>query len=348
MVHIPTIDWNSCPIESGSPSRVPSDGWANWFSYSPDDVPDIVRIGEEDYLEQWRELGESRLSEIREASRRAGLEDVNALLNNAVGETVARAVAKLEDFHIKILDIGAGNGNTSLSIYRRLSPKDRPRISFTAIDLSSKMLKGEGGEPSYAHRLKEAGAAVDEIIVGSDIEILPRLRADAYTLVVGVASLHQHGDILAPFREIYRVTAEGGFFITADWHVWSMWKHPALVRQYLLERMEFEGKMKLLEEFIAAYPRANENPPRGTRIQEQSNREIASFWLAYAGLVRKRKGPKSRFLEGHRPAEDYCAAMEYAGFKTQGEEITGSLVTQNPLFLRPESTLNAIVVGFKK
>ncbi len=347
MVHIPVIDWSKYPLQPGIPSRVPSDGWSNWFKCSLADFDEALRLGEEDYLDEWRECGEAGLKDIAEAAKRAGISDINARLNEAVGMVGARVVSKLPS-HVYILDIGGGSGNTSLAVYGSLFPEDRKKVSFTTIDLSKKMLEGGNGEKGYIQKLRGAGAVVDDAIVGSDLEFLPQLDKDKYGLIVGVASLHQHGYLKWPFREIYRVASELGYFVTGDWHVYSMWKHPALVRKMMLERAGFDGREELLEQFDAAYPLAKEEPGKGTEVEERSNLEIANFWLHYANVIREGEPrPRFRFLEGHRPAEDYKSLMSRTGFRTYGADIVGGLVVSNPFYLRPDSTLNAVTVGRK-
>lgn len=351
MLQIPEIDWSKAPVQPGSPARAPSDGWKNWFDYEPRDVERIRAVGEQNYLDEWQDQAQFGLDDIAEAARRAGILDVNARLNAQVGRTAALYAAEriAHGEEIQVLDVGGSTGNTSLAVWKNLPDPLRRRARFTAIDLSGKSLTGKGG---YIERMREAGATVTNVHVGSDLELLPRLPQGAYDIIVETAVRHQHGENLKPTELRYEVSREGGLLLAGDWHVYDMWKHPARVKTTLLPLLDFEGRSELEAAFIEAYPHATDELPPLTAAQERSNLEIARFWMHYGDVWKEHEDPerpKFRFIEGHRPAEDYTRDMGLAGYaiSTEPDSPLTYVMQANPFFIRPESTLNALTGGIK-
>lgn len=349
MVNIPVIDWAKAPLQPGNPARAPSDGWKNWFDYNQHDIEEIRTIGEEDYLDEWKDQAQFGLDDIAIAAERVGIQNVNGRLNEYVGRAAALYASEGINHRgeIRVLDIGALTGNTSLAFWENIPNHIRSRVRFTAIDLSRKGLEGKGG---YIERLREAGARISEVHVNSDLAILPLLEEAGYDIVFEVAVRHQHGENLKPTQDRFRVTREGGILLAGDWHVYDMWKHPARLRTVLFPMFDFDGKEEIIENFLAAYPHANDELPTLTPAQQRSNYEIARFWTEYAKVWESHKDPsrpRFRFIEGHRPAEDYLRDMREAGF-TVDVPLMADYTHSNPFYIRPESTLNAVTFGIRR
>lgn len=98
----------------------------------------------------------------------------------------------------KFLDIGCGPGNVKTSIQKKIDTK----ISFTGIDISSKMLNIAQNK-SY------------QIIHGNFDEILPTLPDNSYDYIIAISSLHFTSDIESVLREFERV-AKKGYIISLD------------------------------------------------------------------------------------------------------------------------------------
>lgn len=312
------------PLFMGSPYRVPDYAYPAWGLHSTDEKT-VVDL----YQAEWALGNAGQLDFVSKASVEAGFGDYPDLLRRSAAQEVARILsAKKSGESVRILDVGAGPGLSTLAIYEALPQNLRQKIEFILIDPSS--------ESSIAAEktLKQRGVRY-RYIVGTDIDVLPNLGVGNFDIVVGVASVHHHSRI--PFELYQRVLNPGGHAVFADWHN-SIWEHPYRVKEFL-EKFDWEMKNVGLDHWMSVYnvrgfPSTPQNP-----LDEKANDQITQFWKAYVRLTEENGDVGTNAiwpLEGHRPVERYLTDMKKVGFGVE-----------EPRQLLPDSRLLMISIGQK-
>jgi len=319
----------------GSAYRVPSCAHATWSLNDRD----AIRLSEEAYRAEWDDLRGDQHALIARASELAGLADANRLLNEENARVIASAFRSFDGM-IRILDVGAGTGDTTLSILESLDKSEWARAFFTLVDPAERLLEDAD------RKLRERGLREGEhfaLHVASDLDIPTIVAQESQNIVTAVASIHHHAFLEGPFERCAWAVMQGGIFTTADWHH-GLWEHPNRVLG-LLRELRLRVPEEEMEGFVRSHPRAPEaiadvKDPREKRAREQ----IANFWIEYSELV----GDEWRLqiLEGHRPATRYIERMESVGMDTRGTPI-GELIAANPYAILPESSLLCICVAQK-
>lgn len=336
----PTFTSDTCPLCLGSPLKVPSYAWSNWGIEWSDDAEyaELLRMANVEYRREWDSSTEQRHREIATASEEAGLGDANQRLNQACRLILAKEVARGRG-RLNILDAGAGSGNTTLSILSALRTPSLPR--FVLIDPSELALQ------SAASRLREAGLTLGEdfsTLVGTATETSPSLAVESFDVIVAVAAIHHHPDLVPPLRSLVRLLKPGGLVVFSDWHS-SAWEHPSRVLT-ILEALNWPAKDDDLARFASLYPKAIEPAPERDGNMQRANSLIGEYWQSYARR-RITSEPQSCVLDGQRPPARYLDAMTSVGLNC--DRITGGLpVPVNPMTLPPEHGLLAVTVGRKE
>lgn len=335
------FDDSRIPIRVGNPLKVPDYAWCNWgISYEVgDEFEKLVKLSEDGYREEWDSTGSDRHNYIAEASRMAGLEDANERLNVATAKVIESMVEKAEGL-IRILDLGAGTGNTTFSIIQRLNSSNMRKVFFVLIDPASEAIQ------EAKKSLSQTGLVEGkhfEVVVSTDLNAGKYIRQESIDIIVAVASIHHHAHLEAPLGVVHTICKKGGFFLTGDWHN-SMWEHPRNVYE-LLSDLEWEGKEFDLRNFVRIYPKAQEQAGKAGELERKANDQIKEFWKQY-GKLKITKSNRSMILEGHRPVERYFESMTKIGFLTDTGEIR-VLMPRNPDLLIPGSSLLCLCFGQK-
>lgn len=337
------FDDSNLPIRLGSPLRVPHYAWHNWgIEYGSEvEFHHLVKLSEDEYRSEWDWTTDERHGDIAIASKKAGLEDANARLNKAVANVVFKII-RYRNGRIRILDVGAGSGQTTLAVIRELDELPIESAEFFLFDPAKKALQ------AGARRLAEIGLNEGEnfhIYPITDLNMSNYVQEESADIVVSVASIHHHAFLGAVFELIFKLCKRNGVFIIGDWHN-SMWEHPNKVFA-MLSKMDWTEKSKDLDKFTTVFPEALTDPgPEEDQRLNKANEQIKAFWKFYSRIgVEKNK--QFSVLEGHRPTWRYRKEMERCGFSTSGSLID-TLIPTNPRPLLPDSSLLCITIGQKR
>jgi ubiquinone/menaquinone biosynthesis C-methylase UbiE len=332
----PTFHSKTMPILLGSPLKVPSYAWTNWGAQwrTNKEYTELIALSEKGYRDEWDLTTAQGHEDIARAATRAGLGDANQRLNHEAAGIVAReAIGITGEF--RILDVGAGSGNTSLAIVDAL--KNPARAFFHLLDPAREALA------TAADRLRQKGLVEGKnfaIHGTTDTNALGVLQEHSFQLVVAVAALHHHADLISPIGVLARLLAPGGLLVIADWHN-TVWEHPARVL-HVLQLLDWADKIKEIQKFIHLYPKAKEPAEETSTEMRSANALISTFWKEYAAC-RTTTEPQFCILEGHRPPAKYLEAMQESGLITSSETIQAA--DSNPVLLTPERGLLAVTVG---
>ncbi len=337
----PDFDDSRLPVALGNPLRVPFYAWSNWgISYSNErEKEELIRMSEQAYRDEWDTATEPQYKDIAVAAERAGLSDANAKLNEKNAEIIAKVIHKKEG-KISIMDLGAGSGDTTITILKHLDERDRKRLSFTLLDPAGDALS------EAKERIAKLGLIDEEnyrVVTCPDLDIPLHVREESQDIITTVAAIHHHADLGTVLSIVYSVTKKGGFFVTADWHN-SMWEHPNRVYK-MLEQMDWQTKKEDLNRFVKIYPLAREDVGNCKDLaEERANEQIIDFWRNYAAI---RIGDGAHIiLEGHRPVKKYVKEVEASGFRTDTKDIR-EITNENPLRIMTESSLLCVTIGQK-
>ena len=176
----------------GSAYRVPSYAHAVWSLNDRD----ALRLSEAAYRAEWDDLRGDQHALIARASELAGLADANRLLNDENARIIANAFRTF-DGTVRLLDVGAGTGDTTISILESLDKSEWERAFFTLIDPAESLLESAG------RRLRERGLRDGEnfaLHVASDLDIPTIVAQESQNIVTAVASIHHHAFLEGPFE----------------------------------------------------------------------------------------------------------------------------------------------------
>jgi ubiquinone/menaquinone biosynthesis C-methylase UbiE len=335
----PIFESERMPVLLGSPLKVASYAWRHWGAQwdTGEEYAKLVALSEEGYRREWDLTTAQGHRDIARAAELAGLGDANQRLNNAAAKIISLE-ADSRKSPLRILDVGAGSGSTTLAILEACRGLHQP--FFALLDAAAHALN------TARERLVERGFKE-----GADFAVYPTVDTNveglfeegSFDVVVAVASIHHHADLLAPMHGLTHVLSPGGLFVVADWHN-TLWEHPGSVLG-LLTKLEWPGKLDDLRRFTALYPTAETRvPEQSSRMMRSANALIARFWEAYA-TSRTTTEPQFCILEGHRQPSKYLEVMESLGLQTAPAIIRG--MSTNPDHLAPEGGLLAIAAGRK-
>jgi ubiquinone/menaquinone biosynthesis C-methylase UbiE len=324
-MYVPEFNDSSVPIGIGSPLRTPKYAWPNWsIAYSPEEEPAVIERSELEFKKLLRDADE-RIKEISEAASVGCFGDYPKLINAKAAEAAAGCISGL-DGDVRLLDIGAGTGNTTLSIVGQLDPSSKDKVNFSLVD-------PEGSGEKYV-REKLSGLKFS-FTKCSDIDIESVFGPESFDIAVAVAAFNNHADLEGPFKSVYTVLKPGARLIIADWHS-SLPEHPRRVYDFLKE-YNWDTREIDLERFASAYPKAREDLPEIPKTDMAANEMLKAFWRNYMkNPDRKNKG----MLKGHRPVARYVSDLQKCGYEIAGMD-------SNPYRILPDSSLLMLTVAKK-
>jgi SAM-dependent methyltransferase len=334
----PPFDDTGMPVRLGSPLRTPCYAWPNWgISYQDETEREtLVEASEQCYRSEWDQTSQTGHEEIAAAAKEAGLGDANARLNAAIGQTINSLVGSSEERSLRILDLGAGAGATSLAVLEAL--KKLPCVGdLTLVDPAAKALE-HAGQALTAFQSSQPFEF--RLVRETDRSFLSSAAPSSFNLIVSGAAIHHHSDIRPILALCVRSLEPGGTIVIGDWHN-SMWERPRRVLK-LLECMEWPNKTDAIRRFQQAFATTDEVP--STTLEEnRANAQIMAFWTAYGRLHRSSTDP-FLILEGHRPVQRYVEDLLATGFDVP-QHAAGS--QPNPRFLLSDSGLLAVTVAIR-
>lgn len=320
------------PLTMGSPYRVPH------YAYEAFGLGAYINedLATEAYRAEWAAETPGLVASVPDALLKAGLGNFNGLLQQKTGEVAAAALrAKPIQKSYRVIDIGAGTGDSALAVAKLLPAEIRRKTIFSLVDPSAKSLA------EARTKMQDQGLNY-EILEGTDLDVLGNMKPESADILTGVASIHHHAKI--PFELYANVLRFGGLAVFADWHQ-PLWEHPGSVYRFL-QRFDWPHKEEGLKNWLEAYPQAAKIPPLPNNPADLlAIEQISRFWPALGR-------PNTLFpLEGHRPVHRYVADIHHARLDLNSSSIRGlisaGVITSNPHQVLPNSSLLQVTMGEK-
>jgi len=331
----------------GDPRRVPSYAYVNWG------LPLGSNRHESDelYRSEWEGGSPKQMQVVVDAITQSGLGNFSQMLRDINARAVAH-IAERSQTRVRYLEPGAGV--STINVYQTLLRKglDLQKIQATLVEPSRERL-GATVDALKRMDLKEGKDFI--AFQCRDVDMLSFIQPASQDIVSLVATLHHHAYIDTPLSIFYRILANSGLIMIADWHN-SMWEHPARVYQALREDYDWPSKEEDLARFLAIYPNATERP-WSDDFDFEANRMIREFWRSY-GKIKAQEIADGQFkeeddilmLEGHRPVEQYLKELDAAGFLLSSripELIEALKLNGSPHQLLPDSSILMFTLASK-
>ncbi len=309
----------------GSVCRIAGQYLRNWGIAVNGQTKDAIeRRSLESYLEEWRRSGPVFHQAINTATTKAGIGFNNRNLNETVAgkavdiiEGVLRGSQKPGVY--RILDIGAGDGATSLAVLNAMMAvgTDRKILShlcFDLLDVSEDAL-------SEAKKKVEQRAMVGGTFATTLQNYLERVPDGFYDMAISTAVLH-HMTFPDYLSQLNRKLAREGTMIVGDWHT-TIWSHPAFMVPILNALGANYGRVRGFEMLFnirkGDYERLFNALPEDER---ESNRLMLAFEQR---LAEELSGPGGRsllcILESHESLSERVAQYRENGFETDIDEL---------------------------
>lgn len=320
------------PFIFGSALRVPSIAYGNWNIHGNDRA--LYPLSLTTYQDEFAGTSPAWMESVEEVAKRGGIGDRPNMLRKAVGEKVAELTQdklRRQD-RVAVLDVGCGSGG-SLAAYlgalREINRFYPERVDVTCVDLSRQNLW------KTADLMQEMGFELGTSLFlahSRDIDMATQVPPFSQDIVMNVAGIHANSYLGPSFSEIASVLADGGYFVSGDWHH-GRWLHPSWTYR-LLEEMndqqyEWTNKGAVLDEFRTMFPRATENVDLSwsTDADFVAIDEIARYWRDGWAPVRLEKIREGKLLptdeqivaEGHRPHGEYIKEGQMHGMSLVDE-----------------------------
>lgn len=129
----------------------------------------------------------------------------NEVLANAIAEYIDTRTKINPDVKIRILEIGAGTGGTSYSIFKRLREKESSIDEYCYTDLSQAFL--QYAEKEYGHSVPYLSYKIFDVEKSADQQGIP---LDYYDIVVAANVLHATRNIHSTIRNLKQIVRANG------------------------------------------------------------------------------------------------------------------------------------------
>jgi len=177
----------------------------------------VIERGRRGYAEEWKSLTQEQVDEVVNAA--AALPNFANETNAAKSVEIIRrelndwSVAK--DGFYNIADLGSAAGNTSIEILRLLSPDEKAKVRFVALDTMKK------GLIRYRERFEEEGLEENQVMTVTanfhKMSDSKQLKDVVFHHVVSGAALHHDPNPVEVFKMIFKKMAPGAYLNTWDW-----------------------------------------------------------------------------------------------------------------------------------
>ncbi|NYZ77451.1 class I SAM-dependent methyltransferase [Candidatus Micrarchaeota archaeon] len=244
---------------------------------------------------------------------------------NEIGWIVHEVMHSLDDGEreFRICDVGAQFGQATSAVVAEL--RENPsaenivnRCNFYLIDRLWKKL----GHAERSLNMQKINTSHISLI-GADDESYLRTQPDKFfDIIISLAYFHNKSfpDYL---DQIYRVLADDGVLVIADWHS-ALWDHP--INTYrLLEKIGAEVKVLRAFEAHVGYNLMKPDSCPGITLEEvRAVSEHINYWIEIASNLNKmerKSRPRVHFLEAHDTSKARIQKLEDAGFSVNMDDI---------------------------
>jgi len=273
------------------------------------------------FRRQWRSSSSLTHQMINNASSRAGITYNNNQLNQmlasmAMGviEEMARDCAGKK--RIRVLDIGAGDGKTTIAVLDQMRSMGQEQLAgrckFILLDPSPVAL-------AAAHtRIGERGAVLP---IGGTLEDYFDEDPKSPDIVISNAVFH-HFSFPTFLGRIYEKLADDGVMVVGDWHT-TIWSQPAFIVPILRMLNAEESKIRRFEMVFNVKKGDIERFERElTPMQRESNRRMLEYenYLSMELKGTEQATPLLLF-EAHESLEDRMGKYRDTGFVTDLNEL---------------------------
>lgn len=253
---------------------------------------------------------------------RRGNKTMNGMLAEIAAPVIEAMLDRHPDWnHFSILDMGAGEGDTTLALLNVMKAQGldglRDRCEFYALE-PSEMKAAVIGE-----KLREHGVMPDKrtIVSGSFQSHMWKVRDGCFDMVISTAVLH-HMTTPGYLDTLKRKLTDEGVLVIADWYT-SVWSQPAFVAAILedlgMKTCQLAGFRELFDVRPGDYERHEamlDGPQRAANAFMR--RYLVHLYNEMAGL-----DPNFRLglFEAHQTFAEHRMDVHNAGFVTGDKEL---------------------------
>ncbi len=293
----------------------------NWgIAVTEDNRDKIERISLEGYRGQWKSASTLTHQMINYASSKAGITYNNNQLNQMLASMALSAIEEMvrdgNGRKIRILDIGAGDGKTTIAILDQMKSMGQEslaeRCKFILLDPSPYALASAHTAIGERGTILPIGGTLDDYL-----EEDPR----PLDMVISNAVFH-HFSFPTFLGRIHEKLAQDGVMVIGDWHT-TIWSQPAFMVPILRMLGAEESKIRRFEmEFNVKRGDLEQLEKRLTPMQRESNRRMLEYERYLSEELRNSKQATQLLLfEAHESLDDRLGKYRQTGFVTDLAEL---------------------------
>jgi len=301
----------------------------NWkIEVSDDNQKELEKMSLERYFDSWGKASKETLVAIKTATKDAYFEVDNSTLNEHVGkmavEVLAEMAKKDKDRQIRIVDIGAGDGETTGAVFDAIVNQEAfelaERCRFILIEPSEDNIHN-AAKNLKKHRISHHHRPKFTTIGCDNHNFLEELKEERYDMVISSAVFH-HMIFPGFLDQISGSLAKDGVLVFGDWYT-SIFRHPAFVAE-ILQKLDIDKAG--LSQFTSLFDISEgdaKNFRKGLDPDEIINNYRMEKYIMLIGKEFLKIPPENRdeFLEGHVAFEERTEDLEKKGFATDIKEL---------------------------
>lgn len=314
-------------IIPGTVCRIAARYLENWgIKVTPANRDYIEERGFDSNMDDWQFGTPETHDAIDLAIRKAGLDSSNKDMNLVLAQMAVPIIRNMLEAnpswnHFKILDVGAGDGDTTIALLDAMvsGPETEmlaSRCRFHLLEPSYKRVT-EMGKRLETHHLKPQCA----IVVNTFEEYLWSIKDGNFDMVLGNAVFH-HMTTPEYLRRIYDKLTPQGVLAVGDWYA-PVWSHPAFLLP-LLQKVDggAEKAARLRTLFQLKENACQEEEAKLPPDQQQANRHVREY-AGHLGEELNRIDARSRIklLEAMQSLDHNLADVKAAGLVTDHQEL---------------------------
>lgn len=279
----------------------------------------------ESIYEDWRKGGSDIHRAIENAIDRASLDAGNKELNEILaGRTVPVIQAMLDTIPasscLNILDIGAGDGDTTIAMLDVLRAHDLEKLAdrchFCLLEPSHKKMAKLGD------RLDNHPVKVKRTLISTTFEnYAPQMPESYFNIVTANAAFH-HMTTPSYLGLLNRKLADGGVLAVGDWYL-TLWSQPAFLVPVLQKLKADEDKIQRFKAYFGIKEGDWITMSQKLPKEEQKSNEHMVDYICFLQDELRHISARSRvkLFEAHQSLKETLSDVHDSGFTTNLEEL---------------------------